>query len=113
MAVTEVVVVASCPSTHHDEALAICRAHQNVAKAFGQQGDMVDMLSGDDWVAKWEAKVVSTAATLCDAFAVSRVTIICIHGGKHCDKELARQPLLKKAIKMELSHIEGFKLKVE
>ena len=70
---------------------------------------MVDMLSGDDWVAKWEAKVVSTAATLCEVLAVNRVKIICIEGGKHCDAELARQPLLKKAIKMELSHIEDFK----
>ena len=66
------------------------------------------MLEGDDWLAKWEAKVVSTAATLCDAFAVSRVTIICIHGGKHCDKELAREAFSRKQQKKTRRQVPCF-----
>ena len=104
-------VCASCPECHHDRVAQIC-LDKKIQKAFGKVGDMVDSLSGKDWVAKWEAKVVMAAVTKAQTLKSRRVVIICINGGPHCDKELGRQPLLVRAIKKEMEN-EAFPVKVE
>lgn len=100
-----VVVCASCPVKHHDEALRICN-HCNIQKAFGKAGDMVDKLSGKDWISKWEAKVVMTVVTSVNILRADRAHIFCIEGGPHCDLEASAQPKLVRAIRQELRKSE-------
>ena len=53
----EAVVCVSCPESYHDRVAELC-LQQQVQKAFGKAGDMVDALSRREWIPKWEAKVV-------------------------------------------------------
>ena len=64
--------------------------HQ-VQKAFGKAGDMVNVLSGKDWIPKWEAKVVMATVTKAHTLNSNKALILCIAGGKHCDAEMVRQ----------------------
>eukprot|EP00928_Gymnodinium_smaydae_P072035 TRINITY_DN55474_c0_g1_i1.p1 TRINITY_DN55474_c0_g1~~TRINITY_DN55474_c0_g1_i1.p1 ORF type:complete len:687 (-),score=83.52 TRINITY_DN55474_c0_g1_i1:231-2117(-) len=73
---------------------------------------MVDSLSGKDWVAKWEAKVVMATVTKAETLGVVRAKVICISGGRHCDLEMARQPALVRAIKQEMN-MQDFRVRVE
>ena len=107
----EAVVVASCPSKHHDVVSYFCKK-RGFQKAFGREGDMVDTLSGDDWVAKWEAKVAMATVTKAETLGTSRAKIICISGGEFCDLELASQPMLVREIKQEMQN-EAFRVRVE
>jgi len=107
----EAVVVASCPEIHHDEVAAACR-QVGFQKAFGKLGDMVDSLSGKDWVAKWEAKVVMATVTKAETLGTARAKILCLQGGKYCDQEFQRQPALVRAIKTEMRD-ETFRVSVE
>jgi len=109
MAVAE--VCASCPESFHDEASKICLS-RGIQKAFGKAGDMVNSLSGKDWVAKWEAKVVTAVVTKATTLGSSSARIICIAGGRHCDSEMAAQPRLVKAIKQEMENPD-FRVRVE
>lgn len=54
-------VCASCPEAHQDTVSRLCLQHK-IQKAFGRTGDMLDSLSGKDWIPKWEAKVVMATA---------------------------------------------------
>ena len=107
----EACVCASCPDVHQDKVAELCKKLQ-IQKAFGRAGDMVDSLSGTDWVAKWEAKVVMATVTKIETLEASKAKILCISGGKHCDLEMARQPKLVKAIRQELDQ-PNFPIKVE
>jgi len=111
MAQTEATVVASCPEKYHDHVVKICQ-HLNIQKAFGKAGDMVNDLSGKDWVPKWEAKVVMAVVTKAQTLGVQKAKIICIAGGPMCDKEMARQPQLVKAVKKEMGS-DSFRVSVE
>mmetsp|Transcript_61907 Transcript_61907/g.145072 ORF Transcript_61907/g.145072 Transcript_61907/m.145072 type:complete len:462 (-) Transcript_61907:154-1539(-) len=106
-----VVVCASCPEKFHDEAAQLC-AGSGMLKAFGKSGDMVNSLSGKDWVAKWEAKVVTCVVTAVRLVGAQKARILCVEGGKHCDLELAAQPKLVRAIRTELEDQE-FQVRVE
>jgi len=106
-----VVVCASCPERFHDQAVEIC-SRRGIHKAFGKTGDMLNSLTGKDWVAKWETKVVMTVVTAVRCLKVSRARILCIEGGKHCDLENAAQPKLVRAIRQELGDMD-FKVRVE
>lgn len=107
----EAVIVASCPEVHHDEVAQACRS-VGFQKAFGRMGDMLDSLSGTDWAAKWEVKVVMATCTLAGALRARKAKILCIQGGKFCDLEFQRQPALRRAIKQEMCD-ESFKVRVE
>lgn len=72
----------------------------------------MDSLSGNDWIAKWEAKVVMAAVTKAQTMGATRIKIMCIQGGRFCDMELARQPDLVRAIKQEMDD-DRFRVKVE
>ena len=98
-------VCASCPEAFHDEVADLCRQH-GVQKAFGKAGDMVNDLSGKDWIPKWEAKVVMAVVTKAQTLGVSSAAILCISGGRQCDLEMARQPMLVRAIKKEMADIK-------
>jgi len=104
-------VVASCPEAYHDHISQACKA-LGLQKAFGKTGDMVNDLSGRDWVAKWEAKVVMAVVTKAQTMGATKAKIICLRGGRFCDQELARQPDLVRAIKKEMED-ENFRVKVE
>ena len=51
----EAVVGTSCPESYHDRVAEFCLQHQ-VQKAFGKAGDMVNALSGKDWIPKGKPK---------------------------------------------------------
>jgi hypothetical protein len=111
-------VVASVPEIHHDECVEIMRRYKSdygvhMQKAFGRAGDMVDSLDGNGWVGKWQAKVVMAVAALVNVNDCTEATIFCIEGGPHCDKELAAQPLLIRAIRTELGVRDDFDISVE
>ena len=76
-----VVVCASCPEKFHDEAAQLC-AGSGMLKAFGKSGDMVNSLSGKDWVAKWEAKVVTCVVTAVRLVGAQKARILCVEGGE-------------------------------
>ena len=107
----EAVVCASCPEIYHDRVAELCLQHQ-VQKAFGKAGDMVNGLSGKDWIPKWEAKVVMATVTKAQTLNSNKALILCIAGGKNCDAEMARQPALVKAIKTEMAS-QDFRVRVE
>ena len=107
----EAVVCASCPETYHDRVAELCLQHQ-VQKAFGKAGDMVNGLSGKDWIPKWEAKVVMATVTKAQTLNSNKALILCIAGGKNCDAEMARQPALVRAIKTEMAS-QDFRVRVE
>jgi len=107
----EACICASCPELHHDLVSQVCR-QQNIQKAFGKSGDMVNTLSGKDWIPKWEAKVVMATVTKAQTMGVQKALIICIAGGKHCDAEMSRQPALVRAIKTEMED-SNFRVRVE
>ena len=65
----EACVCASCPEVHQDKVAEVCKRRQ-IQKAFGRAGDMVDSLSGKDWVGKWEAKVVMATVTKIETLEV-------------------------------------------
>ena len=52
---------------------------------------MVNVLSGKDWIPKWEAKVVMATVTKAQTLNSNKALILCIAGGKHCDAEMVRQ----------------------
>lgn len=108
---TEAVIVASCPQAHQEYVAAVCKASK-FQKAFGKAGDMVDSLSGKDWVAKWEAKVVMATVTKAQTLDCRKALILCIAGGPFCDLEMARQPALVRAIKQEMQD-ESFRVRIE
>jgi hypothetical protein len=93
-------VCASCPEDYQDAVTAIC-LERGIQKAYGRSGDMVNGLSGKDWIPKWQSKVVLAAVTKANTLNSSRVIIVCIEGGKHCDQEYAQIPFLKRAIDKE------------
>mmetsp|Transcript_8025 Transcript_8025/g.10370 ORF Transcript_8025/g.10370 Transcript_8025/m.10370 type:complete len:233 (+) Transcript_8025:33-731(+) len=110
-------VVASAPECHQDELISIMKTYQKdqgiyMQKAFGRAGDMVDTLDGNGWVGKWQTKVVMAVATMVNMNQCTSAIIFCIEGGPHCDKELAHQPLLVKAIRQELG-VADFDVSVE
>ena len=107
----EVFICASCPKNYQDEVSHVCR-NLGIQKAYGRPGDMVDSLSGKDWVGKWEAKVVMATVTKAHTLKARKARIICISGGPHCDLEIAQQPRIVRAIKQEMSD-EDFIVKVE
>mmetsp|Transcript_28674 Transcript_28674/g.66468 ORF Transcript_28674/g.66468 Transcript_28674/m.66468 type:complete len:431 (-) Transcript_28674:100-1392(-) len=107
----EAVVCASCPETFHDRVAELCLQHQ-VQKAFGKAGDMVNGLSGKDWIPKWEAKVVMATVTKAQTLKSNKALILCIAGGRNCDAEMARQPALVRAIKTEMAN-QDFRVRVE
>ena len=107
----EAVVCASCPETYHDRVAELCLQHQ-VQKAFGKAGDMVNGLTGKDWIPKWEAKVVMATVTKAQTLNSNKALILCIAGGKNCDAEMARQPALVRAIKTEMAD-QDFRVRVE
>ena len=107
----EAVVCASCPESYHDRVAELCLQHQ-VQKTRGKAGDMVNALSGKDWILKWEAKVVMATVTKAQTLNSNKALILCIVGGKHCDAEMARQPALVRAIKTEMASQE-FRVRVE
>ncbi|CAJ1389466.1 unnamed protein product [Effrenium voratum] len=94
-------VCASCPEAHQDTVSRLCLQHK-IQKAFGRTGDMLDSLSGKDWIPKWEAKVVMATVTKAQTLGCKKALLICIAGGRHCDAEMARQPALVRAIKTEM-----------
>lgn len=96
----EAVICVSCPEEYHDKAARACK-QLGIQKAFGKQGDMVDDLTGEEWFAKWEAKVVMATVTQMRERKVRRAKLLCISGGDHCDKEYQRQPHLTRAIQKE------------
>eukprot|EP00668_Euglena_longa_P007183 GGOE01008588.1.p1 GENE.GGOE01008588.1~~GGOE01008588.1.p1 ORF type:complete len:643 (-),score=128.06 GGOE01008588.1:444-2204(-) len=59
---------------------------------------------GNDWVAKWQARVVGVVCTAVSCLRASRVRVICIEGGQQCDMEMAQQPKLVKAIREEMEN---------
>ena len=67
---------------------------------------MVNVLSGKDWIPKWEAKVVMATVTKAQTLNSNKALILCIAGGKHCDAEMVRQPALARAIKTEMASQE-------
>ena len=67
---------------------------------------MVNVLSGKDWIPKWEAKVVMATVTKAQTLNSNKALIPCIAGGKHCDAEMVRQPALARAIKTEMASQE-------
>ena len=68
---------------------------------------MVNVLSGKDWIPKWEAKVVMATVTKAKTLKSNiKAPILCIAGGKHCDAEMVRQPALARAIKTEMASQE-------
>ena len=107
----EAVICASCPETYHDRVAELCLQHQ-VQKAFGKAGDMVNALSGKEWIPKWEAKVVMATVTKAQTLNTNKALILCIAGGKNCDAEMGRQPALVRAIKTEMGK-EDFRVRVE
>jgi len=107
----EAAICASCPEAFHDRASELCRRH-GIQKAFGKAGDMLNSLSGKDWVPKWEAKVVMATVTKAQTMGVDKALILCIAGGKNCDAEMARQPNLVRAIKREMED-PHFRVRVE
>ncbi|CAE8648488.1 unnamed protein product [Polarella glacialis] len=107
----EAKICASCPEALHDEVSQLCRQH-GIQKAFGKAGDMVNSLSGKDWIPKWEAKVVMATVTKAQTLGASKALILCIAGGNHCDAEMARQPTLVRAIKAEMED-PAFRVRVE
>mmetsp|Transcript_7341 Transcript_7341/g.19744 ORF Transcript_7341/g.19744 Transcript_7341/m.19744 type:complete len:509 (+) Transcript_7341:127-1653(+) len=107
----EAMVCASCPEAFHDRAYELCKQH-GIQKAFGKAGDMVNSLSGRDWIPKWEAKVVMATVTKAQTIGAKKALIICIAGGKNCDAEMARQPDLVRAIKKEMEDAQ-FRVRVE
>ena len=102
---SEAVICASCPEKFHDQVAELCLKHQ-IQKAFGKAGDMVNSLSGKDWIPKWEAKVVMATVTKTQTLQTNKALILCIAGGKMCDQEMARQPALVRAIKDEMGNQE-------
>ena len=64
---------------------------------------MVNVLSGKDWIPKWEAKVVMATVTKAQTLNSNKALIPCIAGGKPCDAEMVRQP---RAIKTEMASQE-------
>lgn len=104
-------ICASCPDLHQDLAAQICKRH-GIQKAFGRSGDMLDSLSGNAWAPKWEAKVVMATVTKAQTLGAKKAFIICIAGGENCDAEVARQPLLVRAIKAEMEDPD-FRVRVE
>jgi hypothetical protein len=109
--VDEVVVCASCPNIYQDEVSDVCR-NLGIQKAYGRAGDMLDSLSGNEWLGKWEAKVVMATVTMANTLKAQKARIICISGGTHCDLEMAQQPKIVRAIKQEMVNDE-FIVKVE
>jgi hypothetical protein len=107
----EVFVCASCPDAYQDEVSNVCR-NLGMQKAYGRAGDMLDSLSGKDWLGKWEAKVVMATVTKAHTLDARKARIVCISGGPHCDLEVAQQPRLVRAIKKEMDN-EDFIVKVE
>jgi hypothetical protein len=97
----EALVCASCPEAHQATVTAICLSN-GIQKAYGRAGDMVKMLRGNDWIGKWQAKVVMAVVTKAQTLGVKSCKIICIEGGPNCDLELSHQPMLVKAIKQEM-----------
>ena len=73
---------------------------------------MVNVLSGKDWIPKWEAKVVMATVTKAKTLKSNKAHILDIARGKHCDAEMARQPALVRAIKTEMASQE-FRVRVE
>ena len=69
---------------------------------------MVNVLSGKDWIPKWEAKVVMATVTKAQTLNSNKALILCIAGGKHCDAEMVRQPALARAIKTEMASQDFF-----
>ena len=67
---------------------------------------MVNVLSGKDWIPKWEAKVVMATVTKAQTLNSNKALIPCIAGGKHCDAEMVRQPALARAIRTEMASQE-------
>ena len=67
---------------------------------------MVNVLSGKDWIPKWEAKVVMATVTKAQTLNSNKALIPCIAGGKPCDAEMVRQPALARAIKTEMASQE-------
>ena len=108
---SEAIVCASCPEHLQVEVNTICKNY-GIQKAFGKSGDMIDLLKGKDWVPKWQCKVVTAVATKAQTLNVQRAKIICIMGGKHCNEEMAHQPLIIQAIKKEMED-PAFMVKVE
>lgn len=104
-------VCASCPNEYQDEVSMVCK-NLGIQKAFGRAGDMLDTLSGKEWLGKWEAKVVMAVVTKAHTLKTRRARIICVSGGPHCDLEVAQQPKLVRAIKLEAGD-EAFSVKVE
>ena len=93
-------VCASCPESRHDSVTKICQAYK-IQKAYGRSGDMVDTLSGKDWVGKWQSKVVMASVTLARTLSVNRVKLICLQGGRFCNEEYRHTQLLKAAVERE------------
>lgn len=110
----ETIICASCPQMHQEQMNKICK-DLNITKAYAKKGDTLDMLSGNNWIPKWESKVVATAVTLAQTLGSKKVKILCISGGHYCDQEMARQPSLVRAIKREMAEAgnESFQVKVE
>ena len=73
----EAVVCASCPESYHDRIAELCLQHQ-VQKACGKAGDMVNTLSGKDWIPKWEAKVVMAMVTKAQTLNPNKALVLCI-----------------------------------
>ena len=69
---------------------------------------MVNVLSGKDWIPKWEAKVVMATVTKAQTLNSNKALIPCIAGGKHCDAEMVRQPALARAIRTEMVEFGEF-----
>eukprot|EP00435_Cladocopium_sp_Y103_P047544 s3100_g14.t1 len=102
----DVKVIASCPEWCHDQMTDVC-SRRPIVKAFGKKGDYVDALDGDEWYAKWQARVVQAVTTsLQHVRKCEEVKIICIEGGPHCDRELAKIPDLKRAVCKEMEQLK-------
>ena len=59
---------------------------------------MVNVKSGKDWIPNWEAKVVMATVTKAKTLKTNKAQILHIAGGKPCDAEMGRQPVLARAI---------------
>eukprot|EP00913_Durusdinium_trenchii_P019812 g18624.t1 len=84
----------------------------SMERPMGSAGDMVNALSGKEWIPKWEAKVVMATVTKAQTLNTNKALILCIAGGKNCDAEMGRQPALVRAIKTEMGK-EDFRVRVE
>ena len=96
------IVCASCPEAFHGEDADLCLQH-GIQTALGNAGDRVNDLDGKEWIPEWGAKVVMAveAYTPC-----SDVTILHISGGERCRLEMARQPVLVRAIKNNFASLK-------